>query len=200
MSTRKLQRNFNRVRRLRLAVGIAVFLGISLSVAINILHAPDNHWARLIAGAPPLAVWVILEFSSHIPSSSRLLSVVRVIGSAIVASGAVYLSYAQQYAAIIALGFPADQARIWPAIIDGTMMVMSVSLVEVSRKIRQIEGDLDDATDNDPQVRQAELAKYEDPKALAFREALKRSRSGIDLPASVSSLNGSDKPKTTVAV
>jgi hypothetical protein len=182
MSLNQLKRSLNRLRRLRWLVGIGVVSGIAVSIAINVLHAPDNRWARVIAGVPPLAVYAILEFISHIPSSSRWLSIVRIAGATIVAGGAAYLSYAQQYAAIVALGFPLDQARIWPAVIDGTMVVASVSLVEVLRKARQIQAQVDEATDSDPSVRRLRLEVQESPEVLQYRRAHERLRATGELP------------------
>ena len=181
---KQLKRQLGRVRRLRWLVGIAVVSGIGLSVAINVLHAPDNRWARVIAGAPPLAVYAILELIAHVPVSNRSLSIVRIAGATIVASGAGYLSYAQQYSAVISLGFPHDQARIWPAVIDGTMMVATVSLVEIARKIRQLVEQVDAMMDRDPVAKRAELDQLEDAATLEFRQAYAHLRATGELVAS----------------
>lgn len=130
--------NLRALRRLRWLVGFTVLAGIAASVVMNVMHAPDNVWARFVATVPPLAVFGALELVSRIPSSGRFLTVIRIFGSTIVATGAAAISYAQQRAAVRSLGFPEWEAMVWPVIIDGFMVVASVSLVEVVRKIRQL--------------------------------------------------------------
>jgi hypothetical protein len=170
--------------RLRWAVLVVVLAGIGSSVAMNVFHAPDNLAARFVGGLPPLAVFACLELIARIPSSSRVLTVFRILGALAVAGGAAYLSYAQQFAAILDLGFPHDQALIWPGVIDGTMVVASVSLVEVVRKIRQV-------TDLSLPVPPAKVRviadQFETPATLAYREAQRKLRE----TSAVVALNGS---------
>lgn len=130
--------NLKALRRLRWLVGLTVLAGIAASVIMNVMHAPDNVWARFVATVPPLFLFGTLELIARIPSSGRMLTVMRVLGAAIVAIGAAAISYAQQRAAVHSLGFPQWEATVWPVIIDGFMVVASVSLVEVVRKIRQM--------------------------------------------------------------
>ena len=56
----EIERELRQNKRLRWGVLIVVLLGIGASVAMNVLHAPDNHWARIVAGIPPLAVFACL--------------------------------------------------------------------------------------------------------------------------------------------
>jgi hypothetical protein len=167
--------NLTQLNRLRWFVLVVVLAGIGASVAMNVIHAPDNLPARFVGALPPLAVFACLELIARIPSSSKVLTVFRILGAVAVAVGAAYLSYRQQYAAISDLGFPHDQALIWPGVIDGTMVVASVSLVEVVRKIRQVTEADQPALQPLAQARQW-ADKFEDPATLAFREAQKKMR------------------------
>jgi hypothetical protein len=167
------------LRRLRWVVLAVVLACIMSSVAMNVLHAPDNPWARFVGALPPLAVFGCLELIARIPSSSKWLTLVRIGGAAIVAGGAAYLSYFQQFAAILDLGFPHDQALIWPGVIDGTMVVASVSLVEVIRKIRQLT--VSDQPTKAPKI--DERAVEFETKALAFREAAQKLGMQQSVPA-----------------
>lgn len=177
--------NLAQLKRLRRAVLAVVLAGIAASVAMNVLHAPDNLAARFVGALPPLAVFGCLELIVRIPSSSKALTVFRIVGATTVAGGAAVLSYAQQYAAIVDLEFPHWQASIWPGVIDGTMVVASLSLVEVVRKIRQVtEGDLPTTT---PAKVRVWADQFEDPKTLAYREAAKKMRE----ESAVQALNGS---------
>lgn len=182
--------NLPELKRLRWAVLAVVLACILSSVAMNVLHAPDNPWARFVGALPPLAVFGCLELISRIPSSSVWLTVVRIGGATIVAGGAAYLSYFQQFAAIMDLGFPHDQALIWPGVIDGTMIVASVSLVEVVRKIRQM------TVSGQPAPTPVAAARvwadqFEDPATLAYREAAKKL--GIQASQERVAVNGSSK-------
>jgi len=172
------------LRRLRVLVLIVVLAGIGSSVAMNVLHAPDNLAARFVAAIPPLAVFGCLELIARIPSSSRSLTFFRILGAVFVAGGAATLSYAQQYAAVLGLGFPHWQSVIWPGVIDGTMIVASVSLVEVVRKIRQMTGS------DQPAATMRWADQYEDPATLAYREGQRKLRE----ESAVVALNGGKAP------
>jgi hypothetical protein len=174
------------LRRLRWFVLVVVLAGIGASVAMNVLHAPDNHWARFVAALPPLAVFGCLELVVRIPSSSKGLSTVRIGGASLVAAGAVAISYAQQRAAISDLDFPAWEAMIWPVIIDGMMIVASVSLVEVVRLIRRQSAPAAAAAASPVAVARVLADRLEAPATLAYREA---QRSLREL-SSVQALNG----------
>lgn len=172
------------LRRLRVLVLIVVLAGIGSSVTMNVFHAPDRVVARFVAAIPPLAVFACLELIARIPSSSRILTGFRIFGAVVVALGAAGLSYAQQYAAVLGLGFPHWQSMIWPGVIDGTMIVASVSLVEVVRKIRQM-------TDSDQPSKVRQWAdQFEDPATLAYRDAQRKLRED----SAVVALNGSKVP------
>lgn len=173
------------LRRLRRAVLIVVLAGIGASVTMNVFHAPDNPVARFVAAIPPLAVFGCLELIARIPSSSKALTGFRIVGAVIVASGAAALSYAQQYAAVRGLGFPFWQSVIWPGVIDGTMIVASVSLVEVIKVIRKMTGSDQPAT----QVREW-ADQFETPATLAYREGQRKLRE----ESAVAALNGGKTP------
>lgn len=158
------------LRVMRWVVALATVAGIASSVVMNVIHAPNHGPARFVAGLPPIAVWACIEFITRIPSSAAGLTRLRIGGASVVTTGAVVLSYWQQFKAVESLGFPTWQAAIWPIIIDGTMVVTSVSLLEVVRKIRQIEGG-DQATA--PAVAAVITARDLDREraALAYRAA-----------------------------
>lgn len=174
--------SLTQLKRLRWIVTVATLLGIGSSVMVNVFHAPDNPLARFIAGAPPLAVWGCLELITRIPGASRGLTGLRVTGAAVVALGACAISYFQQFRAVQSLGFPTWQAMIWPVIIDGMMIVTSVSLLEVVRKIRQV-------TDMATPSKVREMAdRFETPETLAYRAAQRKLRE--EEASAIKALNG----------
>jgi uncharacterized protein DUF2637 len=173
------------LRRLRWLVLVAVLSGIGSSIAMNVLHAPSNTPARFVAALPPLAVFAALELIARIPSSSRGLTVFRIIGALVVAGGAATISYAQQMAAVRGLGFQRWESIIWPSIIDGMMIVASVSLVEVVRKIRQLSDPVAGASS--PARLRIVADQHEDPATLAYREASRKLRE----ESALAGMNGS---------
>lgn len=174
----------SQLRRLRLVVFLMVVSGIGSSVAVNVLHAPDNFWAKLISTLPPLAVFGVLELATRIPVSSVGMARVRVWGAAIVAIGAAAISYWQQRSAVIELDFETWEASIWPIIIDGFMIVASVSLYEVAGKIRSMVAEQTDVTT--PAKARAAADKREAPEAIQYRAAVEQLRQ----QSRVAALNG----------
>lgn len=184
--------NLKQLRRLRWAVLITVLCGIATSIAVNVLHAPDNLAAKFIAGVPPLAVYGALELVVRIPSSSRGLSALRITGATVIALGAATISYAQQRAAVHQLGFAMWEAMIWPVIIDGIMIVASVSLVEVVRKLRQLDTQASEGLTAAARLRAA-ADLHESPEVLAYRADVERMRR----ESSVAAMNGNGKAQAT---
>jgi hypothetical protein len=158
------------LRRLRWLVLITVLVGIAASIAMNVLHAPPSLVARIASGIPPAAVFGSLELIARIPGSGKWLTRARVFGASIVALGAASISYAQQRAAVHDLGFAMWEAWIWPAVIDGFMIVASVSLVEVVHKIRELTAEPAGAAKPQTHTRVA-VDLHETPEALAYRAA-----------------------------
>jgi hypothetical protein len=116
-----------------------VVAGIAASVAMNVLHAPHNAVARMIAAVPPLALFGSMELISRIPSSNKWLSSGRIMGTLAVAGVSGSLSYTSMVLVVERYGWTGWKADIWPIAVDGLMMVATLSLVEVVRKIRQME-------------------------------------------------------------
>lgn len=159
------------LRRLRWFVLITVLVGIAASIAMNVLHAPPSLVARVASGIPPAAVFGSLELIARIPGSGKWLTRARVVGASIVALGAASISYAQQRAAVHDLGFAMWEAWIWPAIIDGFMIVASVSLVEVVHKIRQLTAEPGLSAAKPQTHTRVAVDLHETPEALAYRAA-----------------------------
>ncbi len=158
------------LKRLRLLVLVVVCMGIGSSVALNVMHAPHNLGARFVAAVPPLAVFVVIELISRIPSSSKLLSAGRVLASLVVSGVGGSVSYVQQMAYVRQLGYSGWIAVVFPACIDGVMVVATLSLVEVVRKIRQVK-EAQSATPTTAAQIRAAADQHEDARTLAYRKA-----------------------------
>ena len=183
--------NLKQLRRLRWLVLVTVLLGIGASIAMNVLHAPSNPAARLVAAGPPLAVFFALELIARIPSSSKGLTGFRIAGAVVVALGAATISYAQQRAAVRGLGFADWESFIWPLIIDGLMVVASVSLVEVVRKIRQLDGSA--SVPSSPAHLRVVGDEFEAPEVLAYRAAVSAEKLRLRSESHLAGMNGGAK-------
>lgn len=129
-----------RFRRMRWIVFAGVLAGISVSVALNVLHAPPTLVGRLISAWPPIALFCGIELISRIPATSRWLSIFRVLATLVVAGVAGSVSYVHMMGAVAEYGGETGwQVTIWPLSVDGLMAAAAVSLVEVVRKIRTLE-------------------------------------------------------------
>lgn len=140
----KAQKQLDRTKRLRAMIMLVTLLCIGISVALNVEHAPANPMARVVAGLPPVAAFFVIELIARIPSSSRMLSVGRIFGALVVGGIAGTISYIQQVDYVRGLGFGGWIATAFPVVIDGTMLVTTLSLVEVVRKVRQLEDAVDE--------------------------------------------------------
>lgn len=136
MSKEKLELRY--YKRMWIVVTVATVIGLGLTVALNVMHAPPTLGARLVGGTPPLFVLLCLELISRIPATSRLLSGARIGASAVVVGLSFGISYEQQREFIMDLGFSGWVPYAFPVIIDGAMVVSTLSLVEVTRKVREL--------------------------------------------------------------
>jgi Protein of unknown function (DUF2637) len=139
------QRRWDRNRRLRRVILAVTILCIGVSVTLNVMHAPlqGGIMAKVVAAAPPIGAFGVIELIALIPGSHIMLTIGRVLGSLVVGSVAAVVSYIQQIDYLHRLGYGGNIAAVFPAVIDGTMIVTTLSLVEVVRVLRQIEYAMD---------------------------------------------------------
>jgi hypothetical protein len=142
------------------------------------MHAPGGIVARSIGGTPPIFLFLCIELIARIPATSRLLGIGRVFGSVAVAGLAFAISYQQQMEFIHNIGYAGWVAYAYPVIVDGVMMVATLSLVEVTRKVRGLRAELGDLADAPSAavraVSPAETAAEQ--RGREFREAAAKAR------------------------
>lgn len=128
----------------RLWITGVVLLGIVVSVLLNVKHAPAmGGWTAVLAsGFSPLAVFLCIEMSTHVPILNRLGAGGRLLLTFVVCGAAAWISYESQAEYVSSLGFKGRIAVLLPVVIDGLMGVATVSLIEVSRHIRQLQEEL----------------------------------------------------------
>jgi hypothetical protein len=83
----------SQLRRVRWAVRATLTLGVSASVAANILHAQPSLIAQVIAAWPPMALLLTVELISRVPVDRRLLAAARLVATTGIAGIAAYVSY-----------------------------------------------------------------------------------------------------------
>lgn len=143
LRVRNIKRRLREQRRLRWAVVIISAVGGGLSIVLNVVHAPDNPFARLTGAWPPIAVVVTVELVSRIPATNGWLASGRVLVTVGVGGGAFYVSFVQQYDYMLRIGWEGTSAWIFPLITDGVVVVALLSMIEVVRAIRTLVNDLD---------------------------------------------------------
>lgn len=174
----KIQAELRHFHRLWIFVTVVTVALVGVTVTLNVMHAPGGIVARSIGGTPPIFLFLCIELIARIPATSRLLGIGRVIGSVAVAGLAFAISYQQQMEFIRNIGYAGWVAYAYPVIVDGVMMVSTLSLVEVTRKVRLLRAEITDLSDVP-----VPAARVVTPELLAdeqrgreFREAAARAR------------------------
>ncbi|PSK63104.1 hypothetical protein B0E53_04973 [Micromonospora sp. MH33] len=125
------------LRRLRWSVRATLTLGVAASVAANVLHARPNPISQIIAAWPPLALLLTVELISRVPHHRRSLGMIRIAATAVIAAIATWVSYWHLVGVAARYGeTEAGAAYLLPISVDGLVMVASVSLVEITGRIR----------------------------------------------------------------
>ena len=127
------------LRRLRWAVRGVLLLGVSASVAANVLHANPNPISQTIAAWPPLALLLTVELIARIPVHRRCLAAVRLGATTGIASIAAWVSYWHMASVVARYGETGATPYLMPFSVDGLVIVASVCLVELAGRIRTAE-------------------------------------------------------------
>ncbi len=126
-----------RLRRLRWAVRAGLTLGVTASIAANVLHARPNLISQIIAAWPPLALLLTVELISRVPSHRRSLAILRLLATAVIAGIAAWVSYWHMAGVAARYGeTAAGAAYLLPISVDGLVVVASISLVEITGHLR----------------------------------------------------------------
>ena len=129
-------RRMSQLNRLRWAVRAALGLGVTVSIAANVLHARPNPVSQAIAGWPPIALLLTVELISRIPVAGRTRATVRVLATAIIAGIAAWVSYWHMAGVAARYGETTTSAHLLPLSVDGLVVVASICLVELSARMQ----------------------------------------------------------------
>lgn len=125
--------------RVRWGARGALTLGVVASVTANVLHAHPQFIAQAISAWPPLAFLITVELIAKVPAARRALAVVRYGATAVLASIAAWVSYWHMAAVASRYGETGPSPYLIPLVIDGMILVASISLVELADQIRAFE-------------------------------------------------------------
>jgi hypothetical protein len=125
------------LRRVRWAVRATLVLGVSASVAANVLNAQPNPISQTISAWPPLALLLAIELISRIPMDRRTLAAARLLATAGIAGIAAWVSYWHMVGVAARYGESQSSAYLLPLSVDGLVVVASVCLVELAGRIRR---------------------------------------------------------------
>ncbi|MEV0811295.1 DUF2637 domain-containing protein [Micromonospora sp. NPDC050200] len=135
--TRTTEVDLRQLRRLRWLVRAVLVLGVAASIAANVLHARPNLISQVISAWPPLALMLTVELISRVPTHHRVLAVVRLAAAAPIAGIAGWVSYWHMVGVAARYGeTEAAAAYLLPLSVDGLVVVASVSLVEITGRLR----------------------------------------------------------------
>ncbi len=134
----------SQVKHLKIAASAVLVFGILASLAANVAHSlerPDFHdiatWKAygglVLAGLPPLALFACIELVVRIPTHSRVLGPARIAVTLVIGGFAGWVSYGHMFDVAIMMGESSTAAAIYPLIIDGMMLVATISAIELGR-------------------------------------------------------------------
>jgi hypothetical protein len=120
----------------RAVAWLAFVLGTSLSVAANVLEAPNDPAAKLAWGAVPLLLLVSVEVLMRVrwKAGGQGWKVAGYAGAVVVALVAAVVSYSHQRALMLAMGDSVLNATIIPLAVDGLLLVGGVALLRGKRR------------------------------------------------------------------
>ena len=129
------------VRNLQRGVRGALVFGILSSVTANVIHSltqpHDQTWqvwsSAGLAAIAPIVLFVTSEMVTRIPMHSKVLGVFRLLITLIIAGFSGWVSYWHMVDVSVMLGEISGSQFFYPLIIDGMMIVATISLIELGR-------------------------------------------------------------------
>lgn len=141
-----VQKHLKQFYALRWVCRGVVLLTVSVSVWANVLHADPSTVPVVLAALPPVIALGAWELVSRIPIRTEarwFIRLSRPLATIALFGGAAYLSYFHQRSAILHYSNGDQSASmILPGLIDGLMIITSVSVFELNARIQILEATL----------------------------------------------------------
>lgn len=120
--------------------GVLVF-GIVTSIAANVIHSLTQPHAQTwqvwtsgsLSAIAPLVLFACTEMVTRIPVHSRVLGPLRLGVTTLIAGFAAWVSYWHMVSVAKMLGESGEAPYLYPALVDGMMLVATISLIELGR-------------------------------------------------------------------
>ncbi|MEX5712274.1 DUF2637 domain-containing protein [Parafrankia sp. FMc6] len=130
----------DRLLRIRRGLRAVLILPVGATVAGNVLHAQPTLVGRIISAWAPVALLIAVEILTRTPASTTRSRRVPLRAAVLAVTGvAAWVSYGHLYAVCARYGEDAVSARILPLSVDGLIVVITVKLVEINARIRDLE-------------------------------------------------------------
>lgn len=129
------------VANLRRGVRLALAFGIAASITANVIHSLTQPHAQQwqvyssagLAALAPIVLFISVEMVTRIPVHSLFLGRVRLLITLALAGFSGWISYWHMVDVARMLGETGGSQYIYPLIIDGMMVVATISLIELGR-------------------------------------------------------------------
>ena len=174
----KIQAELREFRQMWWFVTVVTAALVGAAVTLNVMHAPGGVVAHSIGGSAPVFMFICVHLIARVPATSWWLSAGRITPSVVVAGICFAISWQQQVNFMLSVGYAGWTVFAYPVMIDGVMLVATLSLVEVTRKVRSLRAALADLTDAPAAaVRAVSPAETAAEQAgREYRESLARAR------------------------
>lgn len=171
---KKLLKKMQNLTWLRNASRFIMLFGFAASAAGNILHAEKNFVDIAIALAAPVFLFCAFEMLSRVPRRTNAhwaFKWLRISATGAIAGICAYLSYFHQRDAIFSRTGDLAQAALLPIAVDALMIVGSITLMELSIQLEELESRID-AIHSGQKVSAKVLAPPKVEKPLSKREII----------------------------
>lgn len=172
--------------------GVLVF-GIVTSIIANVLNSltrPEAstypEWklasSAALAALAPLVLFACTELVTRIPMHSRALGVIRLIVTFAIGGFAAWVSYWHMVRVAVMLGEHSGAQYLYPLIIDGMMVVATISLIELGRLARTVDAIVSTTAQRAAEAEQAavEAAMQRESRKVSPEELAARKRARYD--------------------
>ena len=113
---------------------LTLVVGLSASITANILSAGQGVVAKGVAAAYPVALFLVIEMQSKVPSQGDWMAKIRTLSVVVVGAAAAFASSVHMVEVGLEAGQPLYIALLLPVVIDGSMLPATISIADCKRQ------------------------------------------------------------------
>lgn len=125
------------MQNLRVGFRFVLGMGVLASVAANVAVANGTLLGWLVAAAAPVTLFATIEMLARMPFDGSKLAWLRLVTTGLLGAAGAWVSYWHMVTLAELVGEGYISAHLLPLMVDGMMLVATVSLIEVNMKIRE---------------------------------------------------------------